>query len=243
MKYPTWTVNTVATLSLTILLTSCIDGELPWKKKGNDPSSEPVEEPAAFVSVYQASPGVSNADIVVDGQTMNTSPLNYGQQEKYMRIESGNKTLKLRLSGQEVAELPIALEKETQYSIFLVGDTQPSFMVMPVTSNNITPGYVRITFLNLSPDAPEVNLIEDVSNTVLFSGLSFKEAPDFVEIPAQSSYDLTVRSAVDNSILIQIPAKRLYEGWNYTVMLRGYTVESADPSVQLTAEILSEVQR
>ncbi|HMJ70157.1 MAG TPA: DUF4397 domain-containing protein [Cyclobacteriaceae bacterium] len=243
MKYPTWTANTVATLSLSFLLSGCIDGELPWKKKGADPSSAPVEEPVAFVSVYQASPGVSNADLVIDGETVNSSPLNYGQQEKYMRIPSGNKTLTLSLSGHDVAALPIALVKETQYSIFVVGDAEPSFMVMPVTYDNITPGYIRITFLNLSPDAPDVNLVEDVSNTVLFEKMSFKEAPDFVEIPAQSSYDLTIRSAADNSILVQIPAKRLYAGWNYTVMLRGYHAQSADPSVALAAEILSEVQR
>jgi len=35
---------------------------------------------------------------------------------------------------------------------------------------------------------------------------------------------------------------KLYPGWTYTIMLRGYHSASVDPSLQLKAEVLSEVE-
>lgn len=237
----TYTFRAVTVICLSYLLTSCIDGEAPWAKKESKPAPAPVEQ--SYVSIYQVSPGASNADIVVDGVVVNKSSLNFGEKAKYLRIPSGNKTMTLQLSGQDVAQQPINLVKEEQYSVFLVGDTQPTFLVTPVSYNTIPDGYVRIRFLNLSPDAPEANLVEDSETKTLFSGMAFKETPDFIEIPARTSYDVTVRSSVDNSTLVQIPAMKLYPGWTYTILLKGYNNTTSDPSLRLAAEVLSEVER
>jgi hypothetical protein len=237
----------VGLIALVYISGSCIDGELPWDRKKNNSqnSTAPVVVEQSYVSIYQASPAVSNADIVVDDVVITKQPLNYGQQAKYLRIGSGARTLKLQVGGNEVSELPITLDKEQLYSVYLVdNNTQPpAFLVMPVTTAPMQEGNVRIRFINLSPDAPDANLVEDSGDKVLFDGMSFKETADFIEIPAQSSYDLTVRSKADNSILVQIPAMRLYKGWTYTVMLRGYHSDSAEPQLRLAAEVLSEVER
>jgi hypothetical protein len=233
-----------ALLVLAYVLSGCIDGELPWKsKKSSSQPTTPEIIEQSYVSIYQTYPGLGKADVIVDGEKINRKPLDYGQKDRYLRVGSGDKTLTLRLNGTEVAQQPVTLDKERQYSVFLVNNnSRPGFFVMPVATEPIKDGYVRIRFLNLSPDSPEANLVEDSGNRVLFEGMSFQETGQYIEIPAQASYDLTVKSTSDNSIMAQIPAMRLYQGWTYTVMLRGYRSTVGQSETHLTAEVLSEVQ-
>lgn len=229
----------------TILVTTagCIDGELPWERNKNNTPHIDVEEPVSYVSVFQVSPGAQNADVVVDGRPINRNPLNYGDYTKYMRVPAGSKTLNLQLSGNQVEEQPVELVKDQLYAIFLVGGARPSMLVTPANNTSVPEGFTRINFLNLSPDAPEVNLVEDQTGKTIFEGISFKETPAFIEIPAQASYDLTVRSTADNSILVQVPAKRMYPGWTYTIVLRGYNSSLVDQSMKIGVDILWEVER
>jgi hypothetical protein len=236
------TTRALGACLILFLTAGCIDGEFPWEKNKNN-SQSVNEEPVSYVSVYQVAPGAQNADVVVDGEPINRDPLNYGQNAKYMRVVSGSKTLKLQLSGNQVEEQPVELVKDQLYSIYLVGGSQPSMLVTPGNNTSIAEGYTRINFLNLSPDAPDVNLVVDETGQVIFEGVSFKETPAFIDIPAQPSYDLTIRSSADNSILVQVPAKRLYPGWTYTVLLRGYRSPIAAQSARLAVDILWEVER
>ncbi|MEJ0033784.1 MAG: DUF4397 domain-containing protein [Bacteroidota bacterium] len=191
----------VALLVLAYVLSGCIDGELPWDKKKNPAQpTAPAVADESYVSLYQTYPGLGDADVIVDGAVINKAPLSYGEKERYLRVGIGEKTLTLRVDGKDVAQQPITLDNEQQYSVFLVNNnSQPSFFVMPVANEPIKEGYVRIRFLNLSPDAPEANLVVDAGNQILFEGLSFQETSQYIEIPAQASYDLTVKSTAGNS--------------------------------------------
>lgn len=221
----------------------CIDGELPWDKNKNNPQQAVFEEPVSYVSVFQLSPGAQNAEVVVDGMPINRTPLNYGEHAKYLRVPAGNKTLNLQLSGNQVDAQSVELVKDQLYSVFLAGGSQPTMLITPANNTSVPDGLTRINFLNLSPDAPEVNLVEDETGKVIFEGVSFKEVPHYIEIPAQASYDLTVRSAADNSVLVQVPAKRLYPGWTYTVVLRGYRSQLVQQSMKIGVDILWDVER
>ena len=233
------TQQAIAACSILFLATSCIDGELPWEKKKKNIEPGVTEVTEAYVSVYPVWPTSQNVDIVVDGSTINRQPLAYGRNQLYLRVPSGMKTLRLEIAGTQVEEQSIELTEESRYSVFLAGGTTPSMLIVPEPTQVIAEGKTRIRFMHLSPDAPEVIVVVDGTNEVLFEG-SFKEASAYLEIPAQASYDLTIRSKADNSVIIQVPAKRLYAGWTYTIMLRGYQSQVAQPSLQLTADILSE---
>jgi len=96
-------------------------------------------------------------------------------------------------------------------------------------------GNAHARFIHLSPDAPAVD-ITLTDGTVVFGNIAFKEGTDFTPLPA-ASYDLQVRVAGTNTVVLDLPGINLMDGKIYTVFAKGLVSGTGENG--LGAEIIA----
>jgi hypothetical protein len=203
-----------------------------------DNDSEPLP-PAAYVSVYNASPNSPGLNIILDSKVVNNTSFDYSDHTGYLRFFAGNRKLAFGpfQASNVVADTTMKFEDSKAYSVFVVNNFQDvDLLVLSDNTDEPGAGKAKLRFLNLSPDAPEVNLAEGDNANPLFTGLAFKEPSEFIEVDAKK-YDFKVKS-LSGDVLLNMPDAVLLDGWSYTVLVRGYkTVPSGSQSV-LSSELI-----
>ena len=209
---------------------------------GCDLDDEDAAEPEeiAYVSLYQASPDAPDLGIVVDNQQINAYPFDYADYTGYLRFYTGERNLKFRPFGASnvVIDSTVTFEDGVAYSVFVI-DEYPDVGLMILEDNAEAPaeGNALIRFLNLSPDAPQVDLAVEGETDELFSEKSFKEEAEFIEVTADN-YDFEVRTSDGDMVTLSIPDVTLQSGWYYTIVVRGYETPPTGNSNELSAQIL-----
>lgn len=197
--------------------------------------------PVAYVSLYQASPNSPGLNIVVDDKIINNYSFDYADHTGYLRFYTGSRTLKFGPYGANniVADTTVTFEDGKAYSVFVVDTYQDAdVLILDDDADRPASGKAKVRFLNLSPDAPDINLNAAGVENALFTGQSFKEKAEFIEVDAKE-YDFQVKLASGNhDILLTIPDARLQDGWNYTVLVRGFQTPPGGSSSVLSAEIV-----
>ena len=230
-----WNVSKTALMilcnvSLLAVLAGCDDDD--------ENNVVPVE--VAYVSLYNASPNSPDLDIVVDDRLINVYPLDYTDHTGYLRFFTGERNIKFRpfSASNIIVDTVFNLEPNDAYSIFIT-DTYESAEALLLRDNTSAPaeGNAKVRFINLSPDAPGVNLKADGEVESLFGDITFQESTEFKEVEADA-YDFTVTSATGEQVLLDIPNVRLQPGWYYTLLVRGYQTPPGGNQNVLSAEIV-----
>lgn len=205
----------------------------------DDADFEPEE--IAYVSLYQASPNAPDLDIMVGGRQINFYPFNYADYTGYLRFFPGNRNINFSPTNANnvVADTTLTFEANHVYSLFTV-DNYDNLKVLKLEDNSETPseGKAMVRFINLSPDAPALNLqTEAGASTPWFSDQAFMEPSEFTEVSAES-HNLMVTSPDDNSISLNVPNITLQPGWYYTIIVRGYNTPPSGNNNVLSAQII-----
>jgi hypothetical protein len=206
----------------------------------NDDADAITDVPIAFVSLYHGSPNAPDLDIEVDNRQINAYPFEYTDYTGYLRFYTGQRNLKFGpySASNIVIDSTVTLEANKAYSIFVVDEYNQAGIVL-LNDNAPTPasGMAKFRVINLSPDAPEVELAEQGKTTALAEALAFKEASDFMDIDAKE-FDLQVRaSANPDEILLNLPDINLQPGYYYTIIIRGYATPPEGNTNVLSAQI------
>lgn len=211
-----------------LLLISCND---------DDDSSEPIE--VAYVSLYQASPDTPALDIMVDGRQINFYPFDYTDYTGYLRFYTGDRKLSFSPvnANNVIADTVITFESNSAYSVFTADDyADLKVLVLEDESDSPSDGNAMIRFINLSPDALHLDLLNE-GDELLFDDQEFMETASFEEITADN-HDLMVNFSDDDSRALQVPDITFYDGLFYTVLVRGYETPPAGNDHVLSAQIL-----
>jgi hypothetical protein len=203
-----------------------------------DQDTEPLP-PAAYVSVYNASPNSPGLNIILDSKVINNTSLDYSDQTGYLRFFAGNRKLEFGPFGATnvVADTTMKFEDSKAYSVFVVDNYQDvDLLVLNDNTDAPAAGKAKVRFLNLSPDAPEVDLADADNATPLFTGLTFKEPSEFIEVDAKK-YTFQVKSS-SGDVLLSMPNSVLLEGWSYTVLVRGYKTPPNGSQSVLSSELI-----
>jgi hypothetical protein len=213
-----------------MVLTSCDDDD--------DDDTIPVVE-TANVMVVHASPDAPGVDLLVDDARVNTAALTFPNNTGYLEVPAGDRNVKVNAAGTTttVIDADLDLEANENYSVFAV-NTLSNIEPLVLEDDLTAPasGRAHVRFVHLSPDAPAVD-VAVTGGPVLFSGTEFKEAEDFAPVTA-GSYDLEVRLAGTEDVVLTVPNVNLASGRIYTIFARGFVTPPANNQNALGAEII-----
>jgi len=199
---------------LVLLLASCLN---------DDDGVQPV--PVAYVSIYHESPNAPELDVIVDDRPVST--LEYTDYTGYLNFYTGERNFKINPlnASNALVDTTYNFEDGAFYSLFIVNNlTHVETLAVRDSASDPAEGKAKVRFINLSPDAPALDVTAGENETPLFAGQAFKQPSDFTEVNAEAySFDITAAGSSDT--LISVSDINLQPSKFYTIIVRGF----ADP--------------
>jgi hypothetical protein len=215
---------------LVIVMMSCLDSD-------DQNTVEPVA--LSYVSVYHASPDAPAIDIIVDNRKVNAYPFEYTDYSGYLNFYTGNRNFRINSfnASNALIDTTLNLLDGNAYSLFVI-DRLSSLETLLVKDSAAAPGANKavVRLVNLSPDAPALNLSVSGQSTDLFSATGFRTATDFKALDADR-YDFDVKTS-DGQVIVSARDIGLRPGNFYTVVIRGFVNPPAGSNNALSIEVL-----
>jgi len=181
----------------------------------------------ARVRAIHLSPDAPNVDIWVDG-VLTVTNLAFGESTPYLSLpyNKGMSTYRIQVvpSGATtpvVIDANLRLRPLMDYTIVASGKLSE---IAPIVIEDfrynrpIFRSFVR--FAHTSPDAPAVDIAVQDGRPVLFSDVSFGEVASYIRVKS-GTYDLEVRVAGTNTVVLSVDDVDLSRGKSYTVFATG----------------------
>ncbi|WP_259067842.1 DUF4397 domain-containing protein [Mucilaginibacter sp. X4EP1] len=197
---------------ISVALSSCL--------KNNNTYYNPA---VALVTVVQAAPDQPSVDFYLDGNIVNQTPIVYGGGITYFKAYTGkrNAIFDATGTGTKIFSDTVTFNQNYVYSLFLAN--KPGSLEMVKLTDSIsqpTGNNANVRFINLSPDAPAVDLGVKGS-TVFITNKAYKGYSSFTPILGNTTYTFEVRQAGTNNVLATLPAQNLPSGSVYTIYFYG----------------------
>lgn len=216
----------MAVLAVTLLLTSCINDD--------DNSYYTPVQSGAYGYVVNASPSSGDLYFFADQNQLNNQGLTYGNSMGYFRFYLGNRNFSLKnTAGTTLGSTTLQLEDQDYFALFAVNTYDHIELTAYRDSLVIPPaGNARVRFINLSPDAPSIDVA--TTTATLSTGLDFKEASDYVNVPA-GTYDLSFKNGATGNTIYTQTAEPLIAGYIYTIYVKGFVTPPANSNDTFSA--------
>jgi hypothetical protein len=180
------------------------------------------------VMVVHASPNAPNVDVRINNNVALTN-VAYPNNSNYTELNSGSTNIKVSPTGTTtyVIDATVNVEANKNYSVFAV-DSVNKIKAAVVMDDLTTPaaGKAHIRFFHFSPNAPAVN-IAVTGGSVLFGNRAFNDQAANASLTAftpvnAGTYNLEVRAASNNAVVLSLPNIPLTAGKIYTVFAKGF---------------------
>ena len=191
------------------------------------------------VMVVHASPNAPAVDVLVDDVKVNSAGLAFPNNSGYLEVVSGNRNVKVNAAGTTttVINANVNLEADKNYTVFAINNlANIEALLLPDNLTAPASGKAHVRFVHLSPDAPAVDIAVK-NGPVLFSNRAFKSATDFTPVDA-TTYNLEVRLAGTNTVVLDLPGVALQNGKIYTVFARGYAAPPSGNTNSIGAQVI-----
>jgi hypothetical protein len=198
-------------LCLLLLLSSCL--------KDNTVNYNP---PAALVSFFQASPDETALDLYFNNNKVNLGPIAYGTGLDYFRAYAGLRTVNFYTYGvmDKVYSDTVTIKANNVYSLFLTNKpNQPEMVLLNDTINQPPANMATVRFVNLSPDAPNVDLVLNGTTTV--TNKPYKGFSSFLPVAGNAAYTIQVKQTGTSTVLATLSGVTLNTNLVYTVIFSG----------------------
>ncbi len=215
---------------LTAALSSCM--------KNHD---DYVDVPFGLVSVINTSPDAQSQDFYLDNNRANNSPISYGHGLDYIKAYTGKRTASFFNSAtqQKTKSDTLTVRANNYYSVYLSNlASKPDVIILTDTIRQPAAGMATIRLVNLSPDAPAVDLAIK-GGAVLATNKAYKAYSGFVPVTGNTKYTLEVRQAGTTTVLASLTDVNIYSASVYTVWLQG--LSAATDQTKLTAGLQQNV--
>lgn len=211
-----------------LVLTSCDD----------DDDDTVIEN--SNVMVVHASPDAPGVDLLVDDAKVNSAALTFPNNTGYLEVPSGRRNIKVNAAGTSttVINANLDLDRNDSYTVFAI-NTLSAIEPLVLEDDLDAPasGKAHVRFVHLSPDAPAVD-VAVTGGPVLFGNRAFKSATEFTPVDA-ASYNLEVRLAGTQTVVLTVPNVQLANGRIYTIFARGFVSPPSGNNNALGAEIIT----
>ncbi|HZX59184.1 MAG TPA: DUF4397 domain-containing protein [Mucilaginibacter sp.] len=196
---------------LSLLLSSCL--------KSNSSYYNP---PVALVSFFQASPDEPALDLYFNSNRVNWNPISYGSGLDYFNAFAGPRTVNFYAQNTmtKLFSDTLTLKPNAVYSLFLVNAAStPGIFVLNDTINRPANNTANIRFVDLSPDAPAVDLA--LNDSVKVSNKAYKGFSSFLPVAGNKTYSFKILQKGTSTVLASLSNVTLTNGYVYTIMLTG----------------------
>lgn len=188
----------------------------------------------AKVRVIHTSPDAPAVDIYVNDQKTFDN-MSYYQISGYAEVPAGSYKIDVYPAGDKtkpVLTKTVKVESGKDYTIAAAGMLKDLSLVTVIDSTDVPTNQANVRFWHLSPNAPAVDIaIKD--GDILFENVSFKEASDYLTVPAKM-YDLEVRPTGKKDPVLTLRGTSLKRNEAYTIVALGLV----DGSPRLEATLL-----
>jgi hypothetical protein len=161
-------------------------------------------------------------DVWVNGAVV-LSNVPYKTVSGYLDLPAGEYRIQVTPVGAAapvVIDATVPLTAGSVYTVAAVGFLSSDSLVPLVLLDDLSLGSgARIRFVHASADTGAVD-VAVAGGPVLFSGVAFQEASDYIEVPA-GTYDLEARPAGESEVALSIPGVSVVGGTTYTVFAVG----------------------
>jgi hypothetical protein len=198
---------------LCLALTSCV-------KSTSDNIA--ASAPTALLTVIQASPDEPALTFYLNNSLVSQSSLNYGFGIDYFSAIAGTRIANFYDSSSKlVLASTIKLAPNNAYSLFMDNiPSKPGTLLLNDTLTKPASGNASLRFVNLSPDAPAVDLVVEGGQT-LVKNRSFEGFSSFSPIPGKSSYTFQIVKTGTSTVLASLPYVPINNGNVYTIVFEG----------------------
>lgn len=166
-------------------------------------SPDPVE-----IRVAHLSPDAPNVDVWVNGSVV-LSNVPYEAVSDYLVVDPGTYRIQVTPAGASspiVIDAELTLQSGVAYTVAATGllaDIAPIVLIDDRQGGSD----VGVRFVHAGPDAPPVD-ITLADGTILFGNVAFREAEDYINVPA-GTYDLQARVAGTDTVALDLPGTML----------------------------------
>ena len=187
-----------------------------------DEKIEPQE--LAGVSIYHSSPDAPEMNIIIDNEVITASAFRYKNYSNYIDITKGDHRIRFNRfnDGASLLDSTFSFEINKSYSLYVVNTLAKIELLMREDLSDLpASGNGRVRCLNLSPDAPKVDVRWTSESSPLFSALTFKQASDFKDVVI-NTYSLEVKMIGGNGRTVTLSNIEIKEGGFYTILVEGF---------------------
>jgi hypothetical protein len=198
---------------LAVLISSCV--------KSNTSPTATVS--SGLLSVIYASPDAPPADFYINNSLVNAAALTYGNFIPYFNAIAGTDKAGFFNTGSltTIAVDSINIKANQVYTLFLANlVAKHDFLLVTDTVVAPTNNEASIRLVNMSPDAPNVDLV--IGGKVIVANKSYKQASSFTTIPVVGNDTLKIVQTGTNNLLGVVNAVTVQTGAVYTIWLYGF---------------------
>lgn len=199
-----------------------------------------VNTPAvAVLSVVNAYPNTNPLDFYLGSERVNNTGLSFGQNIQYFRVYEGKREANIAVTGTTTSLLKktVDIQAGNYYSLYIIGDKTETLDYLLTKDNTDAPaaGKAKIRFINLSPDAPALNLVID-DNATKFENIAYKANTEFKDVTAIDKSTITLKNTAGTEVGIKLSDFKFTAGKVYTVWAKGLLNSTTDAN-KLTVQV------
>jgi len=202
-----------AALTVSALLVSC--------SKDFDDTPAPA---ISGLNIIHAIPTTELLDFFVDNTRANNEDFGFTKKLGYYNLYSGERQLNItkKNSATSILSEKFKMEPERGYSLFIIDKVEaPKFLLVKDSVSLPATGKANVRFINLSPDAPALNLAIAGTATNLFTDKAFKQYSEFTTINAGEKVTFNATNKESGAIETTLADVKIESGKTYTIWVKG----------------------
>jgi len=183
-----------------------------------------------YVRVVNASPSSPTYNVYFSGTLLSTAALPYAGSVAYRSYPAGSYNIKFTSanSAESLFTQAVDLSANTYRSFYLVnkaGSLEGLTISDELSVGSADKAYIR--FINLSPDAPALDLAKKDETTSLFNDKAYKTASGFIAVDA-GTYNLNAKETSTGTVKASLAGTTFVGGYHYDVICGGLINPSTD---------------
>lgn len=227
--------NNIKSISKAFLAVFAVSAILVACKKDT-----PAPQKIAGLYVVNAFADTLSLDFIIDNTKINTKPFKYNVKSTgYLNLYPGTMTIGIAKKGVNkiIAKNDYTLAESKGYSMFIIDTLNTNtkkFLLIEDDLSAPEADKAKVRFINLSKDAPALNLGIEGQTTDLFTNKAFYEHTAFTSITPGASVTFNIKE--NTTVKTTLPNVKIEKGKIYTIYAKGLASATID-SLKLRADI------